>query len=104
MPDSIPSIVTSSAAAKGNLVLVEKAASLWATRGGDGYDYEEPTHKVTFTYDFYIGKYEITFDEYDAFCEAAGKSKPSDQGWGRGNRPVINVSWNDAIAYCNWLR
>ncbi|PZC53122.1 hypothetical protein LH53_00730 [Mesotoga sp. TolDC] len=58
---------------------------------------------MTFTYNFYIGKYETTFDEYDAFCEATGRSKPSDSGWGRGNRPVINVSWNDAIAYCNWL-
>ncbi|PNE23559.1 hypothetical protein V511_01310 [Mesotoga sp. Brook.08.YT.4.2.5.1] len=50
-----------------------------------------------------MGKYEVTFDEYDAFCEATGRSKPNDQGWGRGTRPVINVSWNDAIAYCNWL-
>ena len=64
---------------------------------------EKPTHKVTFTYDFYIGKYETTFDEYDAFCSATGKSKPNDQGWGRGQRPVISVSWWDAIAYCNWL-
>jgi len=61
------------------------------------------TLKVTLTYNFYIGKYETTFDEYDAFCEATGRSKPSDRGWGRGSNPVINVSWNDAIAYCNWL-
>jgi len=58
---------------------------------------------VTFTYNFYIGKYEATFNEYDAFCEATGRSKPKDEGWGRGTRPVINVSWWDAIAYCNWL-
>ncbi|WP_258006344.1 formylglycine-generating enzyme family protein [Mesotoga sp. B105.6.4] len=45
----------------------------------------------------------MTFDEYDAFCEATGRSKPGDEGWGRGTRPVINVSWNDAIDYCNWL-
>ncbi|PZC53124.1 hypothetical protein LH53_00740 [Mesotoga sp. TolDC] len=60
-------------------------------------------HKVTLTYSFYIGKYETTFDEYDAFCEATGKSSPDDENWGRGDRPVINVSWWDAIAYCNWL-
>ena len=70
---------------------------------GDGYNDEKPTHKVTFTYDFYMGKYEVTFDEYDAFCTATKRTKPSDNGWGRGNRPVINVSWFDAIAYCNWL-
>ncbi|MBP8660500.1 MAG: SUMF1/EgtB/PvdO family nonheme iron enzyme [Mesotoga sp.] len=71
---------------------------------GGGESDEKPTHKVTFTYDFYIGKYEVTFDEYDAFCNATGRRwKPDDQGWGRGSRPVINVSWNGAIAYCNWL-
>jgi len=87
----------------GQLVLVEKGRFTMGDTWGDGYDNEKPTHQVTFTYDFYIGKYEVTFDEYDAFCEATSRSKPDDEGWGRGNRPVINVSWNDAIAYCNWL-
>jgi formylglycine-generating enzyme required for sulfatase activity len=79
------------------MVLVEKGSF---TMGDTD---EKPTHKVTFTYNFYIGKYETTFDEYDAFCETTGRSKPKDEGWGRGSRPVIKVSWNDAIAYCNWL-
>jgi len=85
------------------MVYVEGGTFTMGDTWGDGYDDEKPTHKATFTYDFYIGKYEVTFDEYDAFCEATGRSKPNDQGWGRGTRPVINVSWNDAIAYCNWL-
>ncbi len=85
------------------MVLVDKGSfTMGDTWGGGGSD-EKPTHKVTFTYDFYIGKYEVTFNEYDAFCNATGRSKPSDSGWGRGTRPVIWVSWNDAIAYCNWL-
>jgi formylglycine-generating enzyme required for sulfatase activity len=46
--------------------------------------------------------HEVTFEEYDAYCKATGKSKPGDEGWGRGRRPVINVSWNDVVAYCNW--
>jgi formylglycine-generating enzyme required for sulfatase activity len=62
---------------------------------------EKPVTRVTVS-DFYLGKYEVTFDEYDAFCNATGRDKPSDHGRGRGQRPVINVSWNDAIAYCNW--
>jgi formylglycine-generating enzyme required for sulfatase activity len=62
---------------------------------------ERPVHQVTVN-DFYISKYEITFAQYDKFCEATGRKKPKDQGWGRGSRPVINVSWHDANAYCKW--
>jgi len=58
---------------------------------------------IGYGHDFYMGKYEVTFNEYDAFCDATGRSKPGDYGWGRGIRPVIYVSWWDAIAYCNWL-
>ncbi|MBP7463669.1 MAG: SUMF1/EgtB/PvdO family nonheme iron enzyme, partial [Bacteroidales bacterium] len=68
-----------------------------ADRGSD-----ETQHQVTVS-DFYMGKYEVTFEQYDVFCTATGRTKPSDQAWGRGKRPVINVSWNDAIAYCEWL-
>ncbi len=69
---------------------------------GDGEEWEKPVHTVTLS-DFYMGKTEVTFDEYDAFCAATGRKKPSDAGWGRGKRPAINVSWHDAVAYCNWL-
>ena len=63
----------------------------------------KPVHTVNLTYDFWIGKYAVTFSEYDAYCEARGKRKPHDLGWGRWTRPVIDVSWYDAIGYCNWL-
>jgi formylglycine-generating enzyme required for sulfatase activity len=68
----------------------------------DAYSDEKPVHTVRVGA-FYMGKYEVTFAEYDRFCDATSRQKPSDQGWGRGNRPVINVSWDDAIAYCQWL-
>lgn len=63
---------------------------------------EQPAH-VVFLSGYYIGKYEVTFEEFDRFCEDTGRTKPDDQGWGRGNRPVINVSWYDAEDYCKWL-
>ncbi|MCC7503722.1 MAG: SUMF1/EgtB/PvdO family nonheme iron enzyme [Saprospiraceae bacterium] len=68
---------------------------------GDNVEKDETVHTVTVA-SFFISKTELSFDEYDAFCIATNRAKPSDNGWGRGRRPVINVSWYDAIEYCNW--
>jgi formylglycine-generating enzyme required for sulfatase activity len=66
-------------------------------------DSSEGQHQVTLSA-FKMGKYEVTFEQYDAFCHATHHSKPADEeNWGRGMRPVINVTWDDAIAYCQWL-
>jgi formylglycine-generating enzyme required for sulfatase activity len=67
---------------------------------------EGPQHKVTIPKPLAVGKFEITFSEWDACAEDGGcpnNRKPSDNGWGRGNRPVINVSWSDAQQYVTWL-
>jgi formylglycine-generating enzyme required for sulfatase activity len=71
--------------------------------GSNEYGDEKPVHQVTIEHAFEIGKYPVTFEEYDLFCEDTGQKKPDDNGWGRGKRPVINISWYDAIAYCAWL-
>lgn len=63
---------------------------------------ETPVHSVTLK-NYSISKYEITFDQYETFCEATGRNKPEDVAWGRGKRPVININWNDAAAFCKWL-
>jgi formylglycine-generating enzyme required for sulfatase activity len=69
---------------------------------GGGDDDEQPVHRVSVK-KFAMGRYEVTFAEYDQFAQATGRNKPNDEDWGRGNRPVINVSWNDATAYTKWL-
>jgi len=65
---------------------------------------EGPQRKVTLAKPFGVGKFEVTFAEWDA-CVAAGgcKHKPNDHGWGKGKRPVIDVSWDDAKEYLSWL-
>lgn len=65
---------------------------------------EGPQHQVTISRAFAAGKYEVTFDEWDACVRESGCGQnPSDQGWGRGRRPVINISWDDAKQYVAWL-
>ncbi|NIP72663.1 MAG: SUMF1/EgtB/PvdO family nonheme iron enzyme [Gammaproteobacteria bacterium] len=63
---------------------------------------EHPRHRVRLS-SFSIAMYEVTFAEYDRFAEATGRPKSADNGWGRGKRPVVNVSWEDAAAYARWL-
>ena len=67
-------------------------------RGSD----EGPQHSVSLS-GFKMSKYEVTFAQYDAFCAATGRQKPDDNGWGRGNRPVINIDWSDATAFAQWM-
>jgi formylglycine-generating enzyme required for sulfatase activity len=65
----------------------------------------EAQHRVTIATPFAVSKFEITFDEWDA-CVAEGGCggyRPDDGGWGRGKRPVINISWEDGKAYADWI-
>lgn len=62
-----------------------------------------PVHNVLIPNSFAISKYEITFEDYDIFAQATKRVLPDDNNWGRGNRPVINVSYFDAKAYTAWL-
>jgi formylglycine-generating enzyme required for sulfatase activity len=67
-----------------------------------------PAHEVTLTQPFQLGKYEVTFMEYDYYVwnqQRKGKAVgyPSDAGFGRFSKPIINVSWEEATAYIGWL-
>ena len=69
------------------------------------YYFPGPVHPVRIAAPFAVGVYEVTFSEWDA-CEEDGGCRgysPNDRGWGRGQRPVINVNWADAQAYVQWL-
>ncbi len=65
----------------------------------------EQQYQVTIAYPFAVGRFDVTFDEWDACVGdgGCGGYRPNDQDWGRGRRPVINVSWDDAQAYVAWL-
>lgn len=66
--------------------------------------YEAPPHRVTIARSFAIARRETTFAEWDAcFADGVCKIKPDDHGWGRGNQPVIDVSWEDARTFVGWL-
>ena len=67
---------------------------------------EGPQRQITITRPFAVSKFEITFDQWEACTLEGGcnSHKPKDSGWGKGRRPVIHVSWDDAKAYLEWLR
>ena len=63
---------------------------------------EKPEHQVSLS-QYEISKYEVTFDQYDYFCDDTRRAKPESMAVGRGKHPVINISWEDANAFCAWL-
>ena len=68
--------------------------------GGACFEDEKPVREVTIPARFALSVHEVTFDDYDRFTHP---DRVDDEGWGRGRRPVINVSWNDAQEYVEWL-
>jgi len=64
---------------------------------------DERQHEVTINTGFWMGKYEVTFKQYDAFCKATHHARAFDEGWGRGQRPVINIKWFEAVEFARWL-
>ena len=88
----------------GEMVSIPGGSFRMGDLSGNGDDNEKPVHRVTVPA-FKLGKYEVTFAQWDA-CVADGGCdghKPEDQGWGRADQPVINVSWNDVRAFIFWI-
>ncbi len=105
LPKPQPSLVQDRLAGGGlgpELVMLPGGSYLMGDKLGVLAKEERPAHQVNLR-PFAIGRYEVTFDEYDRFARATGRSLPGDEGRGRGKRPVVNVSWDDAVSYTRWL-
>ncbi|MDE0218309.1 MAG: formylglycine-generating enzyme family protein [Spirochaetaceae bacterium] len=92
-------------ASKMKMILVSAGSYQMGSPSGGGFADEMPLHRVTIAKPFAVSAYEVTFAEWDA-CVAAGGCggyRPDDEGWGRGRRPVINVSWEDTQRFVAWL-
>lgn len=85
------------------MVVIPAGKFIMGSGYADAEDREQPEHEVAIGTQWAVGKYEVTFAEWDA-CVAAGSCPHApDSSWGRGNRPVINVSWDDAKKYVTWM-
>ena len=87
------------------MVVVPAGSFLMGSPPSENRPTEQPQHKVAIAKSFAVSKYELTFADWDA-CVAGGGCngyKPNDQGWGRGQQPVLNVDWDDARQYVAWL-
>lgn len=88
------------------MVVVPSGSFTMGDLQGGGFYYDEiPAHDVRIDYGFAIGKFEVTFAQWDACVAGDGCDgyRPKDLGLGRGRHPVIYISWDDAKAYVNWL-
>jgi len=89
------------------LMMVVPAGAFWqgsADTSALAISIEKPRHRVVIAEPFAVSVYEITMAEWDACAADAGcDTHPSDNAWGRGTRPVMMVSWNDAMQYASWI-
>ena len=85
--------------------MVVVPAGSYRMGAADGFANERPVHEVTIGAPFAVGKHEVTFVQWDACVRDLGcpRGNDGDRGWGRGQRPVINVSWDDAQRFLRWL-
>ncbi len=83
--------------------MIELLPATYQMGSGNSLNFDEgPRHTVSLPA-FSISKREVTFEDFDRFARSTGRRLPFDESWGRGKRPVINVSWHDAVAYTRWL-
>lgn len=84
------------------MIQVPGGKFIMGTPSETGFQNGYPPHEVS-VQPFRVGKYEVTFAQYDAFARATRRPLPADEGWGRDDRPVIHVDWSDVHAFIDWL-
>jgi formylglycine-generating enzyme required for sulfatase activity len=85
------------------MVIVPAGSFLMGDHEGR-YDIDElPVHNVSIQRPFGMGRYEVTFDEYDKYAKATEQKPPDDVRWSRGRRPVSKITWQEATDYAKWL-
>lgn len=83
------------------MIFVEGGSFLMGDVMGDNNPDAQPVHRVTLE-SFSIGKYEVTYRQYDDFARKTGRALPRDDSLGRGRRAVVYVDWEEALAFCNY--
>jgi len=83
-----------------NLIALKKGSFKMGST--EGYQDEQPVHKVTLSA-YQLADTPVTWWQYGLYCRENGLELPNDSGFGKGDKPIINFTWKDAILYCNWL-
>ena len=86
-----------------NMVIIPPGTGTIGGENFRSFQDEAPIFEATIKESYALSETEITFAQYEQFCKTGIRSCPSDEGWGRGKQPVINISWFDAVAYTKWL-
>jgi formylglycine-generating enzyme required for sulfatase activity/CRP-like cAMP-binding protein/chromosome segregation ATPase len=107
VPDSAPPVGRSfrdslAGGGKGP-AMIELLSATYQMGSGNSLNFDEGPRHIVSLPAFSISEREVTFEDFDRFARATGRRLPFDETWGRGKRPVINVSWHDAVAYTRWL-
>jgi Sulfatase-modifying factor enzyme 1 len=85
------------------MVVIPAGKYMMGSPAGQGTADEQPAHEVTIARPFAAGKYEVSFAQWDACVDSGACPRVADGDWGRGDQPVINVSWDEAKQYARWL-
>ncbi|MGM0507672.1 MAG: SUMF1/EgtB/PvdO family nonheme iron enzyme [Fusobacteriota bacterium] len=88
---------------KTSMSTVESGKFEMGDEKGDLWDEHRPVHTVEITYDFNIGRYEVTNEIYNFYLKENDINRDPITNDRKVQKPIVNITWNDAINYCNWL-